>query len=81
MADDILERHAADIQAVKAGSTEKPAFKELMIWLTQFEKELTGQAVKLAEAYKKEAGSIPDALSDGLKRIISRTIQRFLSSL
>ncbi|MBS1771367.1 MAG: hypothetical protein JST82_00815 [Bacteroidetes bacterium] len=81
MADNISANYSNEIAASAAIKGARPEFEELIGNLKHMEKELTGKAVKIAEAYKAQNGSIPDELTTGLKNITTSAIEKFVKSI
>ncbi len=81
MAQNVADQMLADIAVITAANGERPSFEKLMQKLKLLDRELTERGVKLLETYKAETGEMPESLTDGIKNIISTTVEAFVKKL
>ena len=77
----ISDQLLSDIAVLTAANGERPSFEKLMQKLKLLDRELTENGVKILEAFKAETGTLPDTLTNGVKAIISSTVEGFVKKL
>jgi hypothetical protein len=80
-AQQVSEQMLSDIAVTTAALGERPSFEKLMQKLKLLDRELTERGVKMLETYKAETGELPDTLTNGIKSMISATVEAFVKKL
>lgn len=80
-ANTIADQIFAEIETLTILRGKKPTFEELMEKLKHLDKNLTEKAVMFVDIYKKETGKPADELTEGLKKIVTQTIEGFVKKL
>lgn len=81
LAEDILYKYVSDIQKVMAKNGVRPSFDELLERAKALNKELTDTAVKLIEGNKSQKYVSKERLTNGMKKIISESIEVYIDQL
>ena len=76
----ICDKYFQEISEIVTRNGTRPAFDVLMNKLKMMEKELTSNAVELAEDHKIVTGRYSDTLASGLKQITISSIEQLIKN-
>ena len=81
LAEDILYQYVKEIQKVMAKNGVRPSFDELLERAKALNKELTDTAIRLIEDNKDQKYVSKDRLTNGMKKIITESIEVYIDQL